>query len=87
MLTIFSNSALDDVVEGLEFDQTLMQEGLKFFSGDKDINLFFYLPLILLLAKQSRVCKKSGYKIYFILTFDTSGFEMIFALLKGVVTV
>ena len=86
MLTVFLNSTPDGINKNLGFAQTLTKKSLtKFFLSDRDIDLIFYLLLILLPAKQGHILKEASYKKYPVLIFGTSDCKMVFVLLKEVI--
>ena len=85
MPTVFPNSVLDGVDEGLGLTQALAKEGLKFFLGDWGINLILHLLLILLLAKQGGIFEEGGDKWHPILIFGPGGGKIVLILLEKVI--
>ena len=85
MLRVLSNIAPDNVNKGLELTQTLTKEGLEFFPGDGDVSLIFYLPLVLLPAKQGGIFEEGSGKWYPILTLDPGGSKIVLTLLEEVI--
>ena len=62
MLRVFLNSAPDGVKKGLGLNQVLAKEGFEFFSSNGNVNIFFYLLLVLLPAKQGGILEENGGK-------------------------
>ena len=85
MLGVFSNSALDGINKDLRLTQALTKEDLEFFSGDRDVSLILYLPLMLLPVKQDGILEESGGKLHLILTLGPGGGKMVLTLLEEVI--
>ena len=85
MLQIVLNCAPDGVYKGLRLTQTLAKESLKFFLSDKNINLIFYLLLVLLPAKQSNILKKGSGIKHPILILSPGSDKMVFTLLEEII--
>ena len=83
---IFLNSAQNGVDKGLEHIQALKKEGLEFLSDDGDVNLIFYLLLVLLSVKQDSILEQDGGKWYPIFTFGLGDGKMVLTLLKEVIS-
>ena len=62
MLAILPNNILDGIDESLYFTQVLIKKGFKFFLGNENVSLIFYVMLVLLLAEQGGVLQESGCK-------------------------
>ena len=85
MLTVFSNSAPNSVNKSLGFAQALTNEGFKFLSGNRDINLVFYLMVMLLPVKHSSIFREDSCKQNSIWLCVISGTKMILALLEEII--
>ena len=86
ILTVFANSAPNGINKSFGFAQTLRKKDFKFLLSDGNVGFIFYVMLILLLAKKSRILEKDSCKGYPVLTFGTSGCKIVFALLEKVIT-
>lgn len=63
MIFLFSpNSILEVVKNALKLNNTLTRKRNKFFGGNRNLNLVFYLMFTLLSFKQDRFHKKIVYK-------------------------
>ena len=85
MLRVFSNSASNVINKDLKLTQASAKKGFKFFPDNQDFNLIFYLPLVLLLAKQNGIFEENSGEKDPILTFGPDGGKMIFILLEEVI--
>ena len=86
MLGVFPNSAPDGINKSLEFAQALTKESLKSFLADGDVDLVFYLMLVLLPAEQSGIFQEDSRKQNSVWACGTGCGEVVFALLEEIVT-
>ena len=85
MLQVFFKSAPDGINESLGFAQALTKKDLESFSADKNVNLVFYLTLVLLPAKQGGIVQENSCKQNLVWACGTGCGQVIFALLKEII--
>ena len=85
MLEVFSDSILNGVDKGLGLTQASVKEVFKFFPSDRNVSLIFYLPLVLLPAKQGGIFEKGSAKWYPILIFGPGRGKIVLTLLEEVI--
>ena len=87
MLGVLANCVLNGIDKSLGFDQALAKESLECFPADKDVNLVFYLILVLLSAEQGGIFQKNSRKQNSVWAHSTGYGKVIFALLEKIVII